>query len=90
MAKKIIIESVRDAIAVGSTIMESATNEVIWLLPPAILGFGAQYGLDKKSKMLIEKGGRVQGLTQISGAYLDVVREHLNIGEDVRHLDQYK
>jgi hypothetical protein len=90
MAKRIIIESVRDAIAVGSTIMESATNEIIWLLPPAMLGFGAQYGLDEKSKMLIEKGGRVRGITKISGTSLDVTRRLMDNGEEVRHIDQYQ
>ena len=90
MASGTIIESVKDAIAVASTIMESAEKEILWLLPPAMLVFGAQYGLDEKSKMLIEKGGRVRGVTAISGTYRDIVRKHLEIGEDVRHVDQYR
>ncbi|MGA7076597.1 MAG: hypothetical protein WBZ42_08675, partial [Halobacteriota archaeon] len=75
MAERIVIESVKDALAVGSNIIESAKNEIDWLLPPEMLIFAAQYGLTDKSKMLIEKGGRVKGITQISDTYGDVVRE---------------
>ena len=90
MASGTIIESVKDAIAVASTIMESAEKEILWLLPPAMLVFGAQYGLDEKSKMLIEKGGRVRGITKISGTSLDVTRRLMDNGEEVRHIDQYQ
>ncbi|MGB9371222.1 MAG: hypothetical protein WCB79_04740 [Halobacteriota archaeon] len=90
MAKRTIIESVKDAIAVGSTIVESAEKEILWLLPPAMLIFSGQFSLTEKSKMLIEKGGRIRGITEISAPYFDVVREHLNIGEDVRLIDQYQ
>jgi hypothetical protein len=39
---------------------------------------------------LIEKGGRVRGITKISGASLDIVRKLLNNGEELRHIDQYQ
>jgi hypothetical protein len=39
--------------------------------------------------MLIEKGGRVRGITKISGAYLDPVRKLLDSGEELRHIDQF-
>jgi len=55
-----------------------------------MLIFGGQFGLTEKSKMLIEHGGRMRGITEISAPYFDVVREHLNIGDDVRHIDQYQ
>jgi len=53
-----------------------------------MLVFANQFGLTNKSKALIEKGGRVRGITEISSTYLDVVQGFLGIGEDVRHLDQ--
>jgi hypothetical protein len=88
VAERIIIESVKDALAVSSNIIESAEKEVVWLLEPAMLAFSFQFGIQKKSKMLIEKGGRVRGITKISGASLDVVRKLLDNGEEVRHIDQ--
>ena len=90
MAKGIIIESVKDALAAGSNIIESAEKEVVWLLEPAILALSFQFGIPNKSKMLIEKGGRVRGITKISGASLDVARRLLDNGEEVRHIDEYQ
>lgn len=89
MANKASLKNVKDAIAAGSAIVESAKNEIIWLVPPQMLVFAAQYGLTNKSKMLIEKGGRVRGITSVSSPYISVVRELLDNGEDVRHVDQY-
>ena len=90
MAERIIIESIRDALAVGSNIIESAEKEVVWLLEPAILAFSFQFSIQNKAKMLIEKGGRVRGITKISGTSLDIVRKLLNNGEELRHIDQYQ
>jgi hypothetical protein len=90
MVNKTILENVKDIIAASLTVVESAKNEIIWLLPPQMLVFAAQFGLTNKSKVLIEKGGRVRGITQISETDLRVVRELLDIGEDVRHVDEYR
>jgi hypothetical protein len=90
MVYKTILENVKDVIAAGSSVVESATNEIIWLLPLQMLVFARQFGLTDKSKVLIERGGRVRGITQISETYLRVMRELLDIGEDVRHVDQYR
>ncbi|GEM_PF-404397 len=90
MVYKTILENVKDIIAASLTVVESAKNEIIWLLPPQMLVFAGQFGVTSKSKALIEKGGRVRGITQISETDLRVVRELLDIGEDVRHVDQYR
>ena len=90
MAKGTVIESVKDALAVGSSIIESAQIETAWLLPPTMLVFAAQYGLTRKSKTLIQNGGRVRGVFSISSPYVEVVRSLLDIGEDVRHVDEYE
>ena len=90
MAEGIIIESVKDALAAGSNIIESAEKEVVWLLEPAILALAFQFGISNRSKMLIEKGGRVRGITKISGTSLDVAHRLLDNGEEVRHIDQYQ
>jgi len=90
MAKGIIIESVKDALAAGSNILESAEKEVVWILEPAILALSFQFDIPNKSKMLMEKGGRVRGITKISGSSLDLARRLLDNGEEVRHIDQYQ
>jgi len=90
MAKGLIIENVKDALAVGSTIMESATNEIVWLLPPELLVFSVHYGLPEKSKTLIEKGGRVRGVFRISSPFIELARVLLDIGENLRHIEHYE
>jgi len=90
MAKGIIIESVKDALAAGSNIVESAEKEVMWLLEPTILALSFQFGIPNKTKMLIENGGRVRGITKISGSSLDVARKLVDNGEELRHIDQYQ
>jgi len=87
---KTIVTNIRDAIAAGSSVVGSAKSELIWLLPPQMLGYGVQFGLTDKSKELIRKGGRVRGITHISKPYLDPVRALLDIGEDVRHVNEYQ
>ncbi|MGA3199194.1 MAG: hypothetical protein ABSD89_07280 [Halobacteriota archaeon] len=89
MAREITIKNVKDTLAAGSNIIESAQNEVVWILPPNYLAYSFQFSIPEKSKMLIEKGGRVRGITKISGAYLDPVRKLLDSGEELRHIDQF-
>ncbi len=84
-----IITSVTDAIAVGSRILESAENEVVWLIPRPTLVYTSQYGLVEKFTMLIQKGVLVRGIADISHRYIDSTRELLDIGEDVRHSDRH-
>ncbi len=90
MAEKIIIESVTDALAVGSNIIESAKNEIVWLLPPEMLIFSEQFGLTNKCQTLIENGGRVRGITKITGVYSKVIQRLVDIGEEIRHVDRYQ
>jgi hypothetical protein len=90
MAEKIIIESVKDALAVGSSIIESAKNEIVWLLPPEMLIFSDQFGLTNKCQTLIENGGRVRGITKITSVYSKVIQRLVDIGEEIRHVDRYQ
>ena len=53
MANEKIIKSVKDALAIGSNIVESAESEVVWLAPPLTLVY-ACFGLNEKIQMLIE------------------------------------
>jgi hypothetical protein len=90
MAGKVVVESVTDALAVASNIVESATNEIAWLLPPEMLIFSTQFGIAEKCKTLIENGGRVRGITQITGIYRDVIQQRIDYGEEIRHIDRYQ
>jgi hypothetical protein len=90
MANGTIITSVTDALAICSSIIESASNEVVFLSPPSLLALGSQFGLTEKLKMLMQRAGRVRGIVDFSYPYKgDLMRESLEIGADVRHFTQY-
>ena len=47
-------------------------------------------GLNKKEKTFIQKGGHIRSVSDISCPYIDAVREHLDIGQSVRHSEKYQ
>ena len=89
MTSGIIIETVKDAIAVASTIIESAEKEVCWLVPAPLLVLAAHFNLNDKSRVLIQKGGQERGITEISPLYIEAVSAVIDIGVDIRHMERY-
>jgi len=85
-----IVKNVKDILAISSNIIESAENEVLWLVPPVMLFYASTYGLNEQEKLFLQKGGRVRGIADISYPYIDAVRERLDFGEEVRHYGQYE
>ena len=55
-----------------------------------MLVYASSFGLTEKTEMLIKRGGHVRGISNISLTYIDVVRESVDVGEEVRHYDQYQ
>ena len=90
MADGKIITSVTDTLAICSSIIESASNEVAYLSPPSLLVLASQLGLREKIKLLIQKEARVRGIADFSYQYISEMRELLDIGTDVRHISQYQ
>jgi hypothetical protein len=84
-----IIESVKDAIAVASGIIERAEKDVAWLVPAPLLVIADKYNLKEKSKVVLQNGGRIRGITSISSPYVDAVRELVYVGEEVRSVQNY-
>jgi len=89
MTSGTIIESVKDAIAVASTILEFAEKEVCWLVPAPLLVLAAHFNLNDKSRVLMQKGGHERGITEISPLYVELVSELIDIGINVRHVEHY-
>ena len=68
-------------------------NRTEWLLrvvPPITLVLSSLYGIIENSKKLIESGGGVGIITDISYPYIELAQQHLNIGIAMRHYDQYQ
>jgi hypothetical protein len=85
-----IITNITDAIAIVSQILESAENEVIWLVPRASLPYALRYNIIEKSKPLIQSGVRMRGIADFSYPYIDMLQKLLYAGQDVRHFSKYK
>jgi len=90
MADGTIITSVTDALAICSSIIESANNEVVYISPPSLLVLASQLTLRENIKLFIQKGARVRGIANFSYPYIGEMREILDIGTDVRHVDHYQ
>jgi hypothetical protein len=90
MANETIITSVTDALAICSSIIESANNDVVYISPPSLLVLASRLGLGEKIKLLTQKGGRVRSIADFSYPYIKEIRDGLDNGEDVRHVFQYQ
>jgi hypothetical protein len=85
-----IIQSVTDAIAVISQIVESAENEVVWLVPRPSLAYALQYNIIENSKVLTQSGVRIRGIVDFSYPYINIIQKLLDAGQDVRYYDKYQ
>jgi len=80
-----IIKSVTDAMAVVSQIIESAENEVAWLVPSPFLVYAQQFGIIEQSKMLLQNGVRIRIIIDFSYPYIDIIQKLLDTCLDVCH-----
>jgi len=69
------ITSVTEALAIGSNIIESANNEVVYLSPPSLLVLTSQFSLREKIKMLIQKAGSARGSADSHSVYRGEARD---------------
>jgi hypothetical protein len=88
MGNGTIITSVTDALAICSSIIESADNEVVCISPPSLLVLASRLGLGERIKLVIKNGGRVRSIADFSYQYIGEMREGLDMGADVRHFPQ--
>ncbi len=90
MANGTIITSVTDVLAICSSIIESANNEIVYLSPPSLLVLASQFSLSEKTKRLIQRGGGARGIADFSHPYIKEIRDSLDNGEDMRYFPQYQ
>jgi hypothetical protein len=73
---------------IAGQMLDAAEMEIASLIPPSVLSYTSQYAFAReRAKKLITNGGHVRGITNISFCYVHAVRQLLDIGEDVRHVD---
>ncbi len=88
MPSGIVINGVKDTFAAALEVLESAQEEVVWLVPPSVNSLSRHYAFVEKARALIERGGASRGVIQITHANVEEVRMSVKNGESVRHSDE--
>ena len=89
MPPELITSNVRDALAVGLKILESANEELAWLVPSSVFTLAMSHGFADKTSAFIQNGGVVRGIVEVSAANIKDVRICLECGQDVRHSEDF-
>jgi sugar-specific transcriptional regulator TrmB len=80
-----IIKSIRELVATVTSIVNSMESEfLVFCHEPAVV-VSSLYGINEAAKMLIDRGGKVRGITDISYPMIELIQQRLNAGEDIRH-----
>ncbi len=87
MTSGIVVNGMRDALAVASQILESAREEVIWLVPPSLMLLSTRYGFIEEGRAFIQRGGVSRGIVPFWHANGENIQMSLDVGADVRHSD---
>ena len=85
-----IIKNVRELVTLATTSITSAKEEVLTCVPEIALVVTSPFGVNEAAKQLINQGGTVRVITDISYSGVEAVKEVLDIGEEVRHIGQYR
>ncbi|MGZ4861932.1 MAG: hypothetical protein ACXV2E_04010 [Halobacteriota archaeon] len=88
MPSGIVINGVGDALAAALGILESAQEEVIWLVPQSVNSLSRHYDFVKKARAFVQGGGVSRGIVQITRANIEEVLLSVENGENVRHSDE--
>ncbi len=83
-----VINNVKDTLAAALQILESAREEVVWLVPASINSLSMTYGGVEKIRAFVQKGGVSRGIVTISQANVEEIKAFLDAGEDIRHSDE--
>jgi sugar-specific transcriptional regulator TrmB len=85
-----IIKSVKELVSATLTLTSAAKNGFLYVVPSEMLVIASLFGINAQAKQIIEQGGRVRGITDIEYATITPAQEVLEIGEEVRHFDDYR
>ncbi len=84
-----IIKSLKELVATGTSLVEALEKELMYVIPGNMLIVASLFGITG-TKKLIEHGGGVRVITNISYSTIEPIQQLLDIGEDVRHYDKYQ
>jgi sugar-specific transcriptional regulator TrmB len=85
-----IVKSIKEVIGTALPVILSANEEFLWLSNREGVEFSEAFGILEAEREFIERGGQCRGITDVTYRLIDIIRYHLDIGADVRHIDGYR
>jgi hypothetical protein len=65
-------------------------EELLVVVPDIMFVIASLYGMNEVFKEFIDRGGKMRAISDISYPMIELVQQVLDIGEDIRHYDEYK
>jgi hypothetical protein len=83
-----ILKSVKEVLTVSLSAVAAAEKEWVAVIPPIATVVSSLFVIEDDKKF-ISRGGRIRFITDITYPYIESIREHLDVGMEVRHFDKY-
>ncbi len=84
-----IIKNLKEGIALGVPALASIEKEWLLVVPGYFLVVGSLYVIEEDKKLL-DRGAKIRIIADISNQFIESAQQHLDIGIDMRHYDQYR
>ncbi len=85
-----MLKTAKEVGATSLPVLSSSQEEFVWIINQAGFRFGAAYGLVEAQRQLIGRRARCRGITDISFGLIENVREHMDVGVEMRHFEGYR
>jgi len=83
-----ILKSVKEVIFTAIPLINSMKEEWLVAIPGTAAVLASLFGINDAQREFIKRGGTVRVVIEISYPFIDAVRELLDVGDEVRHIDQ--
>jgi hypothetical protein len=84
-----IIKSIKELAAAALPLLNSMKEEWLVATPGLATVVASLFGVNDAAAEFIQRGGKLRTIVDISYPIIDNVRELLQIGEEVRHIDKH-
>ena len=85
-----IIKSIKELVSIASPLAAATKNEIIIVSPEEVITVASLFGILDEVKKLIGRGASFRMLTDVSYSGIELIKEAIDIGEEVRHLERYR
>jgi sugar-specific transcriptional regulator TrmB len=84
-----ILKNVKEATATIISLVNSLEERYLWVAPWSTLVVGSLFGMADAAKEAMERGIHARGICDVTYPIIELVQQLLDMGQDVRHYDQY-